>query len=788
MSFPWRLYLAALFVGVFAGLIGGAFHALLDQAASSRDLLHGLLSSAPIPGWLLLMLLGALVLVAAMWLVRRFAPETAGSGVQEVEAILAGERQLRWRRVLPIKFIAGTLAVGSGLVLGREGPTIHMGAALGQLASERLGPRPGANRALIAAGAAAGLASAFNAPLAAIVFVTEELREHVEYRFATIQSVILACCAAVIVSGWMLGQGPDMPMPNLDMAPLHALPLFLVLGVLIGALGVLFNRLLLGSVAAYRALGTPAAYTAAALTGLILGALIWFAPATVGGGETLVENLLLGQPALFFLLALLAVRLLTTVGSYGLGLPGGIFAPMLALGTLCGAAFAALVSITAPALALEPEVFAVAAMGALFAATVRAPLTGIILVIELTGAQALALPIILTCLSATFTAEGLGGRPIYSSLLGLQNKPALHAPIRRIASAAMILLAFIAIERIDVAREGTGMEPTAVLAQVPSSTPTPISTSAPKTTTMPIPTPTVTAPASLSLSSPSGPALAQVPAPAPTSTATATRPSDRGVNGMDTETRPASETAAQPSLAKAGPGAGEGADAKTAARPGPGAGAGAGAESGSAPEPEPEPETDQQLAASATIDESNAAGNNVNDVTAGTSAATLERRASQSPGSLGSEQESARGPKMEPAINQEGQSASQSEASAGLAPKAAATAAEPDLRAATATPNASAVEIPQSARFSIQLISFRDADSLARFAQDEGLVGRALKIEPDGQPTRWHAVLIGAYADRAAAEAALRDLPADLKRLDPIIRSLTTAERLVPIQAADTIP
>ncbi len=757
MSFPWRLYLAALFVGVFAGLIGGAFHALLDQAASSRDLLHGLLSSTPVPGWLLLMLLGALVLVSAMWLVRRFAPETAGSGVQEVEAILAGERQLRWRRVLPVKFIAGTLAVGSGLVLGREGPTIHMGAALGQFASERLGPRPGANRALIAAGAAAGLATAFNAPLASIVFVTEELREHVEYRFATIQSVILACCAAVVVSGWMLGQGPDMPMPNLDMAPLDSLPLFLVLGVLIGALGVLFNRLLLGSVAAYRALGTPGAYAAAALTGLILGALIWFAPATVGGGETLVENLLHGQPALFFLLALLAVRLLTTVGSYGLGLPGGIFAPMLALGTLCGAAFAALVSMAAPALALEPEVFAVAAMGALFAATVRAPLTGIILVIELTGAQALALPIILTCLSATFTAEGMGGRPVYSSLLGLQHKPAPHAPIRRIAAATMILLAFIAIERIDVAREGTGMGPTAVLAQVPSSTAT-----AKTPTPTPTPTPAVTAPASLS--SLSEPALVKAPA----STETSPQPSDQDADGMTTETRPASEAAPQPNLAHAGPGTGEGADAETAARSGSGSGSGSG--------------PDQQLAAAATTDdESNKAGI---DVTAGTSAETLENRTRQSPGSSGSEQASAIGPKKEPATSRESQIASQSEASAGLAPKATATVTETDLHTATATPDASVSAITQSARFSIQLISFRDADNLKRFAQDEGLIGQAFKIEPDGQPSRWHAVLLGAYADRTAAETALRDLPASLKRLDPIIRTLTKAERLVPIQAA----
>jgi H+/Cl- antiporter ClcA len=775
--FPWRLYLAATLVGAFAGVIGGAFHALLDQAASGREMLRGLLSAAPVPGWLLLMPLGALVLVCAMWLVRRFAPETAGSGVQEVEAILAGERKLRWRAVLPIKFVAGTLAVGSGLVLGREGPTIHMGAALGQLASERLGPRPGANRALIAAGAAAGLATAFNAPLASIVFVTEELREHFEYRFATIQSVILACCAAVIVSGWMLGQGPDMPMPDLKLAPIEALPLFLVLGVLIGALGVLFNRLLLGSVAAYRALGPPGTYAAAAATGLILGALIWFAPATVGGGETLVENLLHGQPALFFLLALLAVRLLTTVGSYGLGLPGGIFAPMLALGTICGAAFAALVSMIAPALALEPEVFAVAAMGALFAATVRAPLTGIILVIELTGAQSLALPIILTCLSATFTAEGLGGRPVYASLLGLQNRPAVRTPVRRIAAAAMILVVFIAVERIDVARQGTGMQPTAALAEVSPSLP---QTDTPAVDAASIQTAKREAELAASTAPPASMAGVVNPSPqataypGPMSAATTEQRSDNTGTEQTAIVGAASSTTAPWRPGRQG-------ESESQSAPAP------------APAPAAKPDTRPETVASAAAGpktRTEAQSRSEDTRVSGTDAELAAKPAPDIEGtaSVASTPNSAE--LQSAAADQAAQphlatetavSANKRAAKTGSSP-AVPTAASADSSAQAATPSAGTDAASEDARFSIQLISFRNVESLMQFAQDEGLAERALQLESNGQRSaRWHAVLLGAYADRSAAEAALRTLPPHLKRLDPMIRSLDLDERLVPI-------
>jgi H+/Cl- antiporter ClcA len=130
-----------------------------------------------------------------------------------------------------------------------------------------------------------------------------------------------------------------------------------------------------------------------------------------------VERVLAQGQALPLLLGLFAARTLTTAGSYGSGVPGGIFAPMLALGTLAGVAFGHLVSAVLPAAVATPGMFAVAGMGALFAATVRAPLTGIVLVLELTGAHQAGLTVILTCLSATFTAQALGGRPIYRLLL-----------------------------------------------------------------------------------------------------------------------------------------------------------------------------------------------------------------------------------------------------------------------------------------------------------------------------------------------------------------------------------
>ncbi len=410
-----KLYFLAALVGFVAGLFAAAFHYSLDQLILFRGALHGGLEGSWLPGWLLMTVAGALLVCLSLYLVRRYAPETAGSGIPQVELALGGTDRLRWRRVLPVKFIASIIAMAPGLVLGREGPTIHIGAACGQMIAEKARLGSHQLKTLLAAGAAAGLGAAFNAPLAGIMLVTEEMRQEFEYNFVSLQSIILASCVAVVVSEWWLGQGPQLEVAALPLAPLAELPLFLLLGVVVGAFGVLFNRCLMLSLGGAR-LRAGHLYLAAAAVGVILGNLMWFFPAAAGGGEAVLSQVLNQPWTLILLLQLLFVRTIASLASYGTGVPGGIFAPLLALGTLLGVTFSFLVSAVLPGLDSSAGMFAVAAMGALFAATVRAPLTGIVLVVELTGAYGSLLTIILTCLMATFTAQFLNGKPIYHEL------------------------------------------------------------------------------------------------------------------------------------------------------------------------------------------------------------------------------------------------------------------------------------------------------------------------------------------------------------------------------------
>lgn len=401
-------------VGIATGTIGTVFHLIVDALLAWPVWLQAQLGRG-VAAVVVAALVAAAMALASAVIVRRFAPEASGSGVQEVEGTLDGLRPLRWRRVLPVKFFAGILSLSSGLVLGREGPTIHMGASLGGALADwgRVALRE--RRGLIAAGAAAGLAAAFNAPIAAVLFVIEETRRQFPYTFRTFGGVIVASVLSAVITERIGGVGPNLAVET-SRVPLWALAAFPVLGTVIGGLGVLFNRMILHGLELVDLADRRVRYTVPVAVGLLVGVLLIVLPEATGGNEALIHRLVTETNGPLLLLLLVAIRLVMSVASYVAGVPGGIFAPLLTLAAATGLAVGAFLTALVPDPAL-PVAFAVAAMGGLFTASVRAPLVGVVLVLELTGAYEVALPLLITCGIAHVTAEWLGGKPIYEQLL-----------------------------------------------------------------------------------------------------------------------------------------------------------------------------------------------------------------------------------------------------------------------------------------------------------------------------------------------------------------------------------
>jgi CIC family chloride channel protein len=404
----------SLVVGGLAGLLGGAFRLGLAAVEGERAKVLDALHRIGWMGWVVAVGAGAILVMVARYLVVRFAPEASGSGVQEIEGALEGVRPVRWRRVIPVKFGAGLVALGSGLALGREGPTIQMGGCAGQLIGETRRLPGETQHVLVAAGAGAGLAAAFNAPFAGILFVVEEMRPQFRYSIPSAQAVVLACAASDIVVRLMIGGSATIDMPSLAAPPLPAYGLFLIFGTLFGLFGVAFSRMIMS---ALDFLDRWPPLAVAAVVGGLTGALAFLDPALAGGGHHVLERALGGGFSLTALLLIFAARFVTTPFNYASGPPGGIFSPMLAIATLFGMAYGQVAHEILPSLVPEPTLFAVAGMGALFAATVRAPLTGIILTAEITGNFGQILPLMVTCVAATIVAHGLGEHPIYASLL-----------------------------------------------------------------------------------------------------------------------------------------------------------------------------------------------------------------------------------------------------------------------------------------------------------------------------------------------------------------------------------
>jgi len=415
----------ALLVGLLAGLLGVLFRRTLDMGDDARGALIAWAHRLGAWGVLVPIGIGALGAGTAVWLVRRFAREASGSGIPHVKAVLHLLVPLRWKRLLPVKFASGVVGIGSGLALGREGPTVQMGAAVGQAVSRFLRCTPRERQTLIAAGAGAGLAAAFNAPLAGVLFVLEELRR--DFAAGTLTAAFVASVTADVVTRLALGQMPVFRTAPPAVPPLAALPLFALLGVTAGVVGVLFNRCLLGTLRLFdRARERPF------LLGMGVGALVglagWFVPGALGGGQPLVQRTLAGELTVGALVPLLLLRFALTMGSYGSGAAGGIFAPLLVIGAQTGLLVGLVAHHALPVIAGEPNAFAVVGMAALFAAIVRAPITGIVLIVEMTASYALMLPLLLTCFLAYLVADTLRVEPIYEALLERDLMRTRHAP------------------------------------------------------------------------------------------------------------------------------------------------------------------------------------------------------------------------------------------------------------------------------------------------------------------------------------------------------------------------
>jgi CIC family chloride channel protein len=365
-------------------------------------------------GPLLVMVACAAATGVAAWLVRRYSPQASGSGIPHVELVLSGERPQAPYRLIPIKFIGGLLAIGSGLALGREGPSVQMGASVANLLGAVFGRNRDDCNVLLAAGAGAGLATAFNAPIAGAVFVLEELARRFDTRITI--ATLGASAGAIAVARVLLGDAPDFHVEPIPYPSFGTVPIHLALGVLAGFLGVAYNKALLGTLGAVDRLGRWPVELRAAVIGAAVGLLAWFAPGLVGGGDVITQRTLAGTETVGMLPVVFFIRFGLGIVSYAAGTPGGLFAPMLVLGSQGGVLFGILCQRWLPMVAPHPVALGVVAMAAFFTAVVRAPVTGIILVTEMTGCFTLLLPMLSTCFAAMAVPTLLGNAPIYDSL------------------------------------------------------------------------------------------------------------------------------------------------------------------------------------------------------------------------------------------------------------------------------------------------------------------------------------------------------------------------------------
>lgn len=348
-------------------------------------------------------------------LVHRFAPEARGHGVPEVMYAVARKGGRIRPRVALVKSTASALCIGGGGSVGREGPIVQIGSALGSWVAQvsRLSERR--IRLLVACGAAGGIAATFNAPLAGVFFAMELiLGQWVAESFGM---VVLASVTASIVGRAFLGNDPFLSLPDFQVDHLVQYPLFAILGIVAGLFGVGFSRMLYAIEDGCDWLWRGPEWLRPAVGGLFLGGLLLVLPQMYGVGYPVLGNAVSGKYAVAFLCLLLVGKVAACGLTIGIGGSGGVFAPSLFCGAMLGAAFGAVAHGLAPGTAGSPGAYALVGMGALFAGAARAPITAVVILFELTGEYTIILPLMLAIVLATGVSHLASHDTVYTRKL-----------------------------------------------------------------------------------------------------------------------------------------------------------------------------------------------------------------------------------------------------------------------------------------------------------------------------------------------------------------------------------
>ncbi|MGN0940791.1 MAG: ClC family H(+)/Cl(-) exchange transporter [Selenomonadaceae bacterium] len=355
-----------------------------------------------------------LALAVALWQIVKTEPMTSGSGIPQIKGILLGYMSMNWLRVLVLKIIGGVLAIGAGMSLGREGPSVQIGASAGQGIGELTKRTRTETRLLITAGAGAGLAAAFNAPLAGVMFCLEELTK--TFSPLVLMATVAATATATAVTHMVFGLTPVFHFDALPVMPIAYIVPLMLLGLFVGALGQTFNKGLFISLNLYQR--SPLKSWQKPLVPLVAAAILGYVlPAVLGGGNKLVDTLVTTDFSVAWLIIIFVVKYLLTMVSFGSGVPGGIFLPMLVLGAVGGAIFAKALVFIGLIPADYAANFIVFGMAAYFASVVRSPITGSVLVMEMTGSFQHLMSLIAVSMAAYLAADLMRGMPVYDALL-----------------------------------------------------------------------------------------------------------------------------------------------------------------------------------------------------------------------------------------------------------------------------------------------------------------------------------------------------------------------------------